>query len=91
MAGQKAAETLLSAGNQPGFPSQVKRKSGNILAAGLNGHQNFLISGPKQRKPLRLECQLEVVDDPVDRLGVGDEGNDLNRAPALGTHHRSNS
>jgi hypothetical protein len=32
-----------------------------------------------------------VVDDPVDRLGVGDEGNDLNRAPALGIHHRSNS
>jgi len=41
----------------------------------------------------RLRChegQFEVIDDPVHYGLVGKEGDDLHRAPALGTEHRVN-
>jgi len=44
----------------------------------------------RRRGSLRDKRQLEVVDDAVHRGIVGEEGDDLHRAAALGADHRVN-
>jgi hypothetical protein len=75
MAGQKAAETLKSAGNNPDLSFRSKRRSRKILAAGLGSHQNFLIGNPGRWRLRGDKSQLEVVDDPVHHGELGDKGN----------------
>jgi len=49
-----------------------------------------LISEARRRRPLRDKGQLEVVDDAVHHGIVGEESDDLHRAPALRTDQRVN-
>jgi hypothetical protein len=73
----KAASVTKRAGNQPGFSSRAKRRSGRIFSRGLSGHQDFLIGDMRRRGPLRKEGQLQVVDNPVYHSIVGEESDDL--------------
>ena len=49
-----------------------------------------MISDARRRRPLRDKGQLEVVDDAVHHGIVGEESDDLHRAPALRTDQRVN-
>ena len=49
-AGQKAFETLKSAGNQPDLSSWARRESRRIFSGGLYGHPNLLLGQVHQRR-----------------------------------------
>jgi len=88
MVGQRAAETLERARNHRDFSCWGRRKSRQIFSRGLSGHEIFLIGELRRGRFVGDESQLEVIDDPVHHGIVGEESNDLHRAPALRAEER---
>jgi hypothetical protein len=56
---REAADKPKSAGNSIDFSSRGKRKSRNILAAGLSGHQKLLMSDAGRRRFVGDKGQLQ--------------------------------
>jgi len=56
-----------------------------MIGWSLGVHQEFLISKMRRGRSLRDKCQLEVGDDTIDHLIVGEEGDDAHFPLAFGT------
>jgi hypothetical protein len=61
-----------------------KKRSCLIINRQVGGHQELLKGNLGRRGTFGRKGELEVVDDPVHHSIVGEEGDDLHRAPASG-------
>jgi hypothetical protein len=61
--------------NRPDLPLQARNPSRKIVGRGIDNHK--ILKGTLRRRPLRDECQTQMVDDPVHNGILCEEGDDI--------------